>query len=305
MALGGGGARGLAHIGVLKTMDRAGVNIACLGGTSIGAVVGAAYAVHGRAEAVEQLFFEFMKTDIFKETGVSLMREVFHDKPETVSQRLQTWLKRAYVQAKIVSRPAILDSDIFRKVIDFFVPNIRIEDLPLPFCAVGADLRSGMAVLFRTGSLRAAVYASAALPGVVRPLALNNHLVVDGGVVSMVPIQPVRSMGADVVIGVDVDKQMESPEDFGSAINLLFRIEDVQGFQLKELELREADLVLRPNVGSLHWSDFERSAEMIKLGEDEADRHMETIMALSRRSKMPWSRFFTRCPLADREWIEI
>jgi len=304
LALGAGGARGLAHVGVLKTLERAGVTISFLAGSSIGAVVGAAYAYLGNAADLEKRLGEFLKTDLFQEAGLATVRDVFQGKPETFSQRLETWLKKAYLQARVVSRPAILDSDSFRDMIEFFVPDINIEDLSLPFRALGTDLKSGRAVVFSQGSLLDAVYASAAIPGVVNPLPIKDLLVVDGGVVNMVPVLAAYHMGADVVLAVDVEKSIESDNRYATAIDLFFRVEDVQSYYLKETQLSQAELVLRPKVGHIHWSDFERVQELIRLGQDEGSGRLDEIRALAKRRKMPWWWFVSPPQKPARDWIE-
>lgn len=304
LALGAGGARGLAHLGVLKALEKAGVGIACLAGSSIGALVGASYAVSGNTAELEARLNEFLTTDRFRESGLSLVLDAFQERPDSWTQRVDTWLKKTYLQARMVARPALLDSNLYREMIEFFLPKINIEDLAVPFQALGTDLRSGRAVVFKSGPLRAAVYGSAAIPGLVLPLALNDWLVVDGGVLNMVPVLPARRMGADVVVAVDVEKKVDRTENFGSAFDHLFRVEDVQSYFLKEWQLSYADLVLRPGVGHIHWSDFGRAQEMIRLGLDESTLHLETIMALARRRRwprLPWTGCRT---LPAGDWLE-
>ena len=305
LALGAGGARGLAHIGVLKALERAGISVSFLAGSSIGAVVGAAWAAAGSVAEVEKRLMEFLATDLFEHTGMTLMRDVFHNKPEGLPQRFRTWLKKAYLQAKIVSKGNLLEPHVFLEMIGHFVPDINIEDLPVPFRALGTDLRSGRAVVFNNGSLREAVYASAAIPGVVRPLARNDLLVVDGGVVNMVPVLPVRYMGADAVLAVDVEKLINENDKYEGVFDLFFRVEDVTNYYLKELQLRQADMVVRPKVGHIHWSDFKQAAEMIQLGQDEAALHFDSIKALTRRRKRPWWMFANPPPKPARDWIEV
>jgi NTE family protein len=268
-------------------------------------VVGAAYAVSGSAAELEARMMEFLASDLYRNTGLELVKNAFNEKPETWTHRLETWLKKRYLQAKVVARQAVLDSSVYREMIAYFIPDINIEDLPFPMWITGTDLRTGRPVAFKSGSLRDAVYGSSAIPGVVLPLEKNGMLVVDGGVVNMVPSLPVRHLGADVVLAVDVDKPVAPEDGVDNAFELLFRVEDIQGFYLKELQLREADLVLRPHVGHIHWSDFARASEMIRLGKDAAQEQLDAIIALSRRRMMPWRRWtpVLRDPALD--WISV
>ncbi|MFH1090769.1 MAG: patatin-like phospholipase family protein [Pseudomonadota bacterium] len=305
VALGAGGARGLAHLGVLEGLEAAGIKISYLAGTSIGALIGAAYAVSGSAAELQQRFLAFLDSDLFKDSGLSLIAEAVKDKPETVSQRIETWLKKAYLQAKVITKTEVMDSQLFRKIIEYFIPNIRIEDLPQPFWAMGADLRTGRGVVFKTGPLRAAVYASAAIPGAVKPLSLDDYLIVDGGVLNMVPVVPVIHMGAEVVLAVDVEKALINQEDYSSAFELLFRVEDIQNYYIKEMHVRLADLILRPEVGHVHWADFKRAPELIRLGKDEVLRRLEEVQELARRRKMPWTRRRCLPSLPLQDWIVV
>lgn len=305
LALGAGGARGLAHIGVLKALEKAGIKIDYIAGSSIGALIGAGYAIAGNCAELEKRLSDFINGEPYAQSGLRLLKEAMGDKPETFSRRIETWLKRAYLQAKFVSSPAILDSDAFREIIDAIIPNVNIEDLPIPFQAMGTDLATGRPVLFKTGPLRAAVYASSAIPGIVRPLAFNDHLIVDGGVVTMVPVIPARHMGADVVLAVDVDKFGEPDGEFSNALDIMLRVEDVQNRYIQEMQLKQADLVVSPGVGHIHWSDFPSYSELIQLGQDEAQNHLDEINRLMSRRKRPQWMQKHEPPVPAREWIVI
>ncbi len=305
LALGAGGARGLAHIGVLKALERGKIRVSFLSGSSMGALIGAAYAISGNAAELEQRVLEFISSDIYEKSGLPSILTIFQNKAESWPQRLEAWLKKAYVQARFVSSPAVLDSNVFREIIDYLIPDVLIEDLSVPFWALGTDLKSGRAVVFKRGSLRSAIYASAAIPGVVNPLELNDLLVVDGGVLHMVPVVPVRHMGADVVLAVDVEKCGDQDERFNSAIELLFRVEDIQNSHLREMHLQLADMVVRPEVGHIHWSNFERATELIRLGQDRTIQHLEAIKALTQRRRMPWRTGLKTPPLPVPDWLVV
>ena len=308
LALGAGGARGLAHIGILKALEKTGIKISYLSGSSIGALVGGIYACFLNSAELENRLQAFLQSEIFRRTGLEIMKEVFHDKPESLSQRVETFIKKAYVQTLMVTRPAILETKTFRALIDECVPDVNIEDLPLPFCAVSTDLKSGRPVLFRTGPLREAVLASASIPGAVGPFPLNNLLLVDGGVLNRVPVIPLFQMGAEVTVSVDVeiDRVVEEDVEYKRGINILFRAEDIEGYLLKEAQLNEAHLVLRPEVGHVHWSDFSAATEMIRLGRDEVYNHLDEIRRLARHHNWPFKRKQKISPLQTAlDWIEI
>ncbi|MEE9436831.1 MAG: patatin-like phospholipase family protein [Candidatus Adiutricales bacterium] len=308
LALGAGGARGLAHIGVLKALEEAGIKISFLSGCSIGALVGGVYASCLNAAELENRLQAFLESDLFRRAGLQIMKEVFHDKPEGLSQRIETFIKKAYVQTLMVTRSSILETQTFRTMLDECVPDVNIEDLPLPFCAVSTDLRSGRPVLFRHGPLREAVLASVSIPGVVSPFPLDNLLLTDGGVLNRVPVIPLFHMGAEVTLAVDVelDRVVEEDVEFKRGIDILFRSEDIEGYVLKESQLNEAHLVIRPEVGHIHWSDFSSTVEMIHLGRDEVHNRLDEIRHLAQFHKWPLRRKERVTPLQRAlHWIEI
>ena len=306
LALGAGGARGLAHLGVLKALEKTGVRISYIAGSSMGALIGAAYSVYQNTAEIEARIMEYIFGTRFEESGFGLLSDAFKEKHENFSQRVETWIKRTYLQARFVARPSVMDSRSFREMIDFFLPKVNIEDLNIPFWAMGTDIRSGRAVAFKSGPLHDAVYASSAIPGLVQPLALNDLLVVDGGVIHMVPAIPARRMGADVVFAVDVEKSILGEEDFSTAFDVMFRVEDVTNYNLKNIHARMADLTIRPAVGHIHFSDFQRVAEIIQLGKDEAIARLDDIKTLTRKRKLPWNRFkLPSCGEFNGDWIEV
>ncbi|MFH1139153.1 MAG: patatin-like phospholipase family protein [Pseudomonadota bacterium] len=306
LALGAGGARGLAHVGVLKALEQSGIKISFIAGSSMGALIGAAYAVCRSASEIEDRILEYLSGNAFEESGFALLRDAFKEKHENFSQRVETWLKRTYLQARFVARPAVLDGSAARDMIEFFLPKINIEDLSIPFWAMGTDIRSGRAVAFKSGPLQTAVYASSAIPGLIQPLELNELLIVDGGVIHMVPTIPARRMGADVVLAVDVEKTILGEDAFATAFDVIFRVEDVTNYNLKNIHARMADLVMRPPVGHIHWFDFKRSAEIIQLGKDEALARMGEIQALARRRKLPWKKArIPSCGEFNGDWLVI
>lgn len=305
LALGAGGARGLAHIGVLKALENAGVQVHAIAGTSIGALIGGCYASSGSAAQIEKMLFDFIKGTSFSNSGINFVRDAFREGAESLSERIEVWLKRTYLQAKFFSSPALLDSEIYRSVLGSLIPQTNIEDLPVPFRALGTDMNSGKCVVFTRGSLQEAVYGSAAIPGVVKPLYIDGLAIVDGGVLNMVPVFQTREMNMDIVIAVDVERMIERKNNYGNALDILFRIEDIQNNYLRTLQLKAADIVIRPEVGHIHWTDFEKAAELITLGYDAAVQQLDMIVKISKRKKTPW-RFKRLIPLKPpSDWIEL
>ncbi len=181
LALGSGAARGAAHIGVLKALNEAGIRVACIAGTSVGALVGASYVL-GNLDGLEEMF-----------------------------QQLR-WRQIAAFLEVIFPKSGLIDG---RKVADFIrdhVQSVRIEDMPLPFAAVATDLATGQMEVIQQGDLIEAIQASISIPGIFTPLRRGEKLLVDGGLVNPIPVSVAREMGADYVIAVDLSRDVLSKQ---------------------------------------------------------------------------------------------
>lgn len=167
-------------------------------------------------------------------------------------------------------KPAILPLKDFEDLIHYFIPDIDIRDTKIPFYAVATDLITGKQVVISEGSLRQAVLASCAVPGAVDPVRVGNWLLADGGITSLVPVLAAREAGADAVIAVVVDGEKKIPGQFETAQEIFSRAGDITSDKLQQVELSQADVVIRPRIGDLHWSDFTHAKGMIQEGETAA-----------------------------------
>ncbi|MFA4942629.1 MAG: patatin-like phospholipase family protein [Patescibacteria group bacterium] len=251
LALGGGGAKGLAHIGVIKELERMGIEISFISGTSMGALVGGYYAATKDVQWLEDFFLTIQKDDIF--SSVHMMRkkdgEMFkHGLLEKIKERIR---------------------------------GVNIEDTKIPFAAVATDVETGEEIILRQGNLLDAIQASTALPLVFAPTRIDERVLMDGGFVNPVPANIVREMGAEFVIAVDVsskwinlEKESLNPMKVYSMIPQALTVIE---YQLARTILKTADVVLNPDVISYHWNDFEFGRELMKLGTTEAKIRMKDI----------------------------
>mgnify|MGYP001434082040 FL=1 len=168
-----------------------------------------------------------------------------------------------------VTAPPLPPKD-FEDLIHYFIPDIDIRETRIPFYAVATDLITGKQIVISEGSLRQAVLASSAVPGAVDPVRLGDWLLADGGITSLVPVLAVREAGADAVIAVVVDREKNVSGKFETAQEIFYRAGDITSDKLEEVELLQADVVIRPRVGDLHWSDFSRAKGLIQEGETAA-----------------------------------
>ncbi len=284
LALGGGGARGFAHIGVLKGLEALGVQIHSIAGTSMGAVIGAMYAMNPRADEVEGRMRAFLEGERFAKTKLRILRDLdLHgDRKVRLFQRLAAFLQREMMLQAVLIRPSVLSQQRAWEIFLSLLGRARVEELTIPFCAVAVDLVKGERVLLRRGSLPKAVMASASVVGVLPPVRWGDKLLVDGGLLSMVPVEAVRELGAEVVIAVDVGRELPFVQYIGSGLEGILRAMEVMSHALQERELSSADLVLKPRVARFHWTDFERFSEGVPEGEEAVREEADRILGLKR-----------------------
>jgi NTE family protein len=289
LALGGGGARGLAHIGVLSVLEREKVPIDLIVGTSIGALVGGAYASGILSDELKKKAEAYLNSTEFQSSAMKAF-EATHAKGEgSLTQKIQTYLRNTYYMIQAMFRPGILSNEDFQATINYFIPDIQIEETRIPFRAVATDLVSGGEIIFSNGSLRQAVMASCAVPGAIAPLKEGERLLSDGGIICSVPSSVARQEGADIVISVAVDRCIGSEEP-RTVVDVYQRVNEIMGEKLKNYELASADIVILPEVGEYHWSNFSEAMDLIDEGEKAAMEKLDEI-----RQVMPgfksWFRF--------------
>jgi NTE family protein len=247
LALGGGFARGFAHLGVLQVLEQNHIPISFIAGTSVGSILGAAYA-----------------------SGAPLAR---------IIATCRTLRFRDIARWR-VSRLGLASNHRLGDLIEQVFESRRFEDLQIPMAVVATDLANGEPVVFTHGNLCEAIRASCAFPGLFEPVQIGTRCLADGGLVAQVPTQAARELGATHVIGVSVgleDGQRGAPSNIFQVV-----CRAVSAAQKHQLEIweRHADLVLRPDVQSLAWDDFDRADEAIEAGAAATRRALPRIQRL-------------------------
>ncbi len=295
LALGGGAARGLAHIGVLRAMEDLKIPIDIIVGTSAGALVGACYALTRNVNEVQKRVVGFLQSKEFRQTKLEFLRE--QRKGEGLPPKsgrtkffdnLKIFLRKGIFYTSSVTRISFIPEDHFKRGINAILDDISIESTPIPFAAVAVDLVSGEEVVMKQGALRTAVRASCAIPGVFPPTPMDGKLLVDGSWVDTVPAEPARQMGAEFIIAVDISREMDDPGNLHRGLDVIFRTNAITRHLLKELRLREANVVVRPEIGDLHWADFGRVEEGIEKGYRAVQDKADEIRSKLKRAQIKW-----------------
>ncbi len=300
LALGGGGVRGFTHIGVLKVLEQEAIAIDLIVGTSVGALIGGAYASglspwEIQAKVADYLISPEFNASALKSIGISVS-----PKQQGVLRKALTFVINRYYLLRSFFRPSVLPAGDFQSLIHYFLPEMDIRQTRIPFLAVSTDLITGQQIVFSEGSLRQAVLASCAVPGAIEPVRQGPWLLADGGITSLVPVNAAREAGADIVIAVMVDRNLPADDSMDTAQAIVYRAGEITAQKLEAAELASADVVIKPDVGDLHWMDFTRSGDLVRKGEDaarEALKKIDASLPLSRRMVRSVGRF-----LKKREW---
>ena len=280
LALGGGGSRGFAHIGVLKVFEEKSIPVDVIAGTSIGALVGGAYASGLGPEELVKKVEGIAESRLSKLPVFKAIEGASEQKEWRLVDKMGLLFKSQWLFAQALFHQGMLEEKDFQSVIDHFIPDIMIEETKIPFRAVAADLTDGREAVLSRGSLRRAVMASCAVPGFMPPVRQGGMLLVDRGAVNMMPCSVARQWGAEVVIGVDVDRDIGASRDFKNAIDVYTRAAEIGGFHLSHLCRKEADVVIKPRVGGMKWFDLSHAVDVIGEGERCARESMGRIRKL-------------------------
>ncbi|MFA6469155.1 MAG: patatin-like phospholipase family protein [Bacteroidota bacterium] len=283
LALGGGGARGLAHIGVLKVLDSEGIVPAAITGCSMGSLIGGLYAHFGSAVMVEKFMIDAIADPKFITMGIDKLSENGKKKGKGYFEQFFDYVGARLQAYNTLHRFSYFDEKGTSAMYDM-LPDVPIEQLPIHFSAIATDLNSGEEINFTKGSLRDAVRASSAIPGIFPPVLIGNYFLVDGSASESVPAGRVREIGADRVLAVDVTRSLKTVEQPENVFDILYRTEDITSFHLSMVRLREADLVIHPRVRQRSWTDFDQAAEIIAAGEASARENLGEIKKLEQRN---------------------
>lgn len=286
LVLGGGGAKGAAEVGVLKVIEEAGVPIDYIAGTSIGSIVGGLYAIGYSPAELDSLFrtqdWTYLLSDRIKRESKSFTYKrdeetyIFHI-PFSPGKR-QAALPKGYVAGQNIM-------NLFSRMTVGYHQLQSFSELPIPFTCVATDLISGKEVDLSSGSLPLAMRASMSIPGVFSPVDTDGMLLVDGGTLNNFPVDVVRRMGADVVIGVDLStgwKSKESMRSFGDMFSQLINIMGLAKYKKNSLD---ADVYINPYLKGFSPASFQRTAidSMLSIGERAARGKLPELLALKKR----------------------
>ena len=276
LVLSGGGAKGFAHIGVLKAIDKAGIQIDYIGGTSMGAIIGGLYAVGYSANQIEEIILE---TDF-----VALLRDRLPRSSETFFEKEsgeKTVISLPVYKGKIsLPRAISKGQNVLNLLLELFDVKEESQDfskLSIPFFCIATDVEDGSSVLLESGSLPIALRASSSFPSLLNPVEMGGKLLVDGGIANNFPVSIMKGKGMDIVIGVDVEGKLFQKEKINSAVALLNQIISYQMYRKSDEEIRKLDVYIHPEIFNYSVVDFNKKIEILEKGVIEAEKFVEVF----------------------------
>ncbi len=285
LALSGGGARGGAHVGVLRALEEMNVPVDYIAGTSMGAIIGGLYASGYTADEIEQILIETDWTKALTDQPARrdrTMRKKDLERQFFIPYRVG--FNNGSLQLPLGAIEGQHLDQIFHKMLLPVVGITEFDDLPIPYRAVATDLVTGEAVVLANGSLANSLRASMSVPGVFAPVKIDDRLLVDGGMANNLPVSVVREMGADVVIAVDISTPLLTEEQLTSILSVTEQLTSFLTRRTTEAQialLGPGDILLVPELGDFSSADFEGADEIVHFGYDAAQAASENLAALS------------------------
>lgn len=285
LVLSGGGAKGVAHIGVLKVIEEAGIPVDYIAGTSMGSIVGGLYAIGYNAKMLDSLVrkqnWPFLLSDRVDRFNLPFSQKETDEKYLVSIPMIGG--KRIRMPAGFISGQNIYG--LFSELTVGYHDSLDFAGLPIPYACVAANLVDGREVVLDKGNLPLSMRASMAIPGVFAPVRLDTLLLVDGGIANNFPTDVGRAMGADVIIGVDVSSDLRKRNELNSVLEIVDQLTSFMGMVKYEDNIRLCDLYIKPDIVPYSAASFDPAAidTLIRRGEEAARARWDDLMKLKER----------------------
>lgn len=285
LVLSGGGARGFAHIGVLKVLEENNVPIDYIVGTSMGSIVGGLYAIGLTPEEIENGVRGIAWKKVFNDFAY---REYKTYRRKSEDFDFFNIHRIGITDDGLQLSPSLIEGQQIELALDRLAhPGFHINDydkLRIPFRAVATDIETGDAFVIKEGNIARAMRASMSIPGALPPILIDDTLLIDGGIGDNIPIEVARKMGADIIIAVDVSAPLDSKEDIKSSVDITAQLTTILTRRIADIQIKSLqgnDILIIPGEPEISSSDFIKYPELIKEGERSANTHLEAIRKLS------------------------
>jgi len=269
LVLSGGGAKGFAHIGVLKVLEQAGIKIDYIGGTSMGSVIGGLYASGYGATQIDSIFRKTNFDELLRDFTPRSSKNFYEKRNDELYAVVLPFNKFK------VGVPEALSKGIYNyNLLTTLTRNVRhvrdFNKLKIPFLCIGTNIETGEQIILNKGNLAHAMIASSAFPSLFSPVEIDGKLIVDGGVANNYPIEEIRNLGADIIIGVDVQDGLLDRNELTEATKILGQISAIQTIEKMKKKIKETDVYIKPDIKDYGIISFSEGTEIIRKGEEAA-----------------------------------
>lgn len=292
LTLGAGAARGFAHIGVLKCFEENKIPIDMIIGVSMGAIVGSIYSVIPESDYVRDRLIRLIKTEEFIDTPIGQWTLMLHEEKKNILKRFNRVFFQTEMLGKMATKKSLVSNKEYEGFLKPYIPNINIEKTRIKFGAVSVNIDNAETCMFTKGSLRDAVLASAAMPFMLPPRAINGKNYVDGGVLDKMGIDSARKLNPKNIITVDLSGDYFDTDPIINSIDVLIRTIDITSYHRRKDQLKKIDILLSPIRSDLHWADYNAYQEFIDMGYEESCNKIDFIKDKLKMNSF-WKKIFT------------
>jgi len=280
LVLGGGGARGLAHVGVLHVLEELDRRPDLIVGSSIGAVIGAMYAQDPDIHRLRRRLEEFLDSSFFASVGLDAFRRQHENGLFPLIDEWIQGIRMRLSATRALTHEGMIPARVLREGLEMLLEDGDVSACRIPYVCVAVDLLSGETRLLRDGGIREAVAASCSIPGVIAPAVIDGRPLVDGAVTSATPVLEARTAGARTVVVVDVSKDLSDHTAPKVGFEIMQRAGDIAAARCNRTHLEHADHILRPAVHKYHWARFDLAAQFIETGIECARSHENSLRSV-------------------------
>jgi NTE family protein len=294
LVLSGGGAKGLAHIGVLKVIEESGIKIDYIAGTSMGAIIGGLYASGYTAHQLDSIFND-ADYDAVVRDFVPRSSKSFYEKENSEKYALTLPFNKFRIGVPMALSRGVYNYNLITRLTYHVRAISDFKRLPIPFLCIATDIETGEEVVLENGFLPRAVLASGALPTLYTPVEIEGRFLIDGGVLNNYPVEELKKRGVDIIIGVDVQDDLKSRDQLRDATKILVQISNVQMNQKMQANRELTDIYIKPDVGEFSVISFDQGKKIIEKGVEAAQIFKDSLQKLSSGYYKKENEYLTYC----------
>lgn len=270
LSLSGGAARGLIHLGAIEELEKAKIPVDIIAGCSIGALIGAMYALNPNIEQIKNQMFSFLENSEDQIIPFEYQNEYDDGERRNIINKITSSLKKTIHYGIALTQISLLTTEKLKASLGKLIPDVDFSACKIPFSCSATDITNNKAYCFTQGSLLDAVTASCSIPGLYPPVIHEGMALVDGGWSALNLTDHLRDMGADFVIAVNIQQEIKE-DDFTSGLDVVMRSNQAARSVLSDAQLKNADVVITPDVCHINWWDFAHSGVCVSLGNEKTE----------------------------------